>query len=117
MTAERVLLGVMVVAFYGYYLLPPADRAWMYYVSTGVATLTLAALAWPRMRSHAGRLACAVCVLESAQQAICGAAQWGTLTTGQDLCKAWLGPDPYAAIVSLALAAAITWGVQWRTSN
>lgn len=115
MTAERALLAAVVVAFYGYYLLPEHERAWMYYVSTGVATFTLAALAWPRMRTKAGRLACAVCVLESAQQATCGAAQWGALTTGQDLCKAWLGPDPYAAIVSLALAAAMTWGVKWRS--
>lgn len=111
---ERVLLGFVVAAFYGYYILPESERAWAYYVTTGAAMAALAVVAWPRMRNSWGRLACAVCAIESVQQTACGAVEWGAHSTGQDICKAWLGHDWYTVIASMALAAAITWGSTWR---
>lgn len=111
---ERGLFLVVLVAFYGYYALPLDDRAWMYYVAQGLLILTLALLVWPLMRTRAGRLAAAVCVIESAQHSVCGAARWGLQSTGEDLCQQWLGPDLYRAGISLALAAAIAWGWPWQ---
>ncbi|MFZ9959374.1 MAG: hypothetical protein ACO3GP_03190 [Candidatus Limnocylindrus sp.] len=115
--SERALFAVALVAFYGYYLLPLAERAHMYYVAIGVLIFALACILWRHMRSQWGRLACAVCAIEAAQQSFCGAANWGAIWTGQDICKAWLGHDPYTVIASLALAAAITWGTPWRRSK
>lgn len=111
---ERDLLVVVLVAFFGYYALPLAERAWMYYVTQGLLILTLALMVWPLMRARAGRFAAAVCVIESAQQTVCGAARWGMASTGEDLCRQWLGPDLYRAALSLVLAGAIAWGVPWR---
>lgn len=110
-----VLLAAAVAAFYGYYGFPDEDRPDVYYIAASVLCITLALSLWPHVvRSSAGRLACALCIVESAQQGICGAARWGHQATGQDLCKEWLGPDVYTAAASLALAAAITWGFKWR---
>lgn len=111
---EFGLLSVVLFAFFGYYLWPEIDRPDVYYIATGALILTLASSLWPLMRSRAGRLACAVCVLESAQQSICGAARWGFAADGEDLCQAWLGPDLYRSALALALAGVIAWGVRWR---
>lgn len=112
--SERGLMAMALVAFFGYYALPVEDRPWMYYVAQGALILTLALMVWPLMRTRAGRLAATVCVIESAQQAVCGAARWGLSSGGEDLCRQWLGPDYYRAILSLALAAAVTWGMRWQ---
>lgn len=110
----HALIAAM-VAFYGYYRLPLSERSWFYYIAVGVLVITLVAWHWPFVRSTAGHLACAICAVEATQHSLCGLARWGQVATGEDLCRVAFGSDMYHAIVSLALSAAITWGVRrWR---
>lgn len=103
------------VAFYGYYLWPLVDRPDVYYIATGLLIVVLALRWLADAKTWAGHLACAVCVIEGAQHSACGAATWGQVATGVDLCRRALGADLYAASVSLALSGALAWGVKtWR---
>lgn len=109
------VLAASLAAFLGYYGAPAEDRPDLYYVACGVLLLTLALRLWPLVRSWSGHLACAICVVEAPQQALCGLVLWRQAATGEDLCRRVLGADLYAAAASVALAAVLAIGVRaWQ---
>ena len=105
-----ITLVLAVAAYLGYYSFADlTQRAWAYYVATGVL---MAWLAWERRQTATTGPAAFVAtyiLIESAQQAFFGALAWGSLPTGQDLAVQ-LGFEPvYVAATSLLLAGVWTW--------
>ena len=103
-------------AYLGYYVLTDAiDRAWAYYVLQGLMVLALADCVRRWVPDHVGAAlvswATALCwwiEIEAAQQAVCGALQWGH-PVHADLCVQVVGKGAYQAVAALALAGLATW--------
>lgn len=109
------------VAYYGF--ISFADRAWFFYVMTG---LLLAWIGWRDRRAALDALAAGKAaglslfaatyiLIEYSQTAVCGALAWGIGTTpDRDLCVLVFGDGRYAAAASLLIAALWTWrGALW----
>jgi hypothetical protein len=105
----HITLAASVSAYLGYYMLPMAQRPWGYYVASGVLVFVLAAQLRSLQTKAVGVFAYTYVMIESAQQAVCGAFAWGAKTGGMDVCKvAGLG-DMYPALAALGLAALWAW--------
>ena len=115
---SRALIPVAaasVPTYLGYYFLrDQVDRAWAYYVLQGLLLLALAECARRWAPSHVQGLllpwAVGLCwwiEIESAQQVVCGALQWGQQVHA-DLCVQVVGMEFYRALAALAIAGMLT---------
>jgi len=96
-----------VAAYMGYYLIEGAvSRSWWYYVVCGVLVMMLARGARVATTPIAGAWGCWLAEIESAQQTVCGIAQWGQ-PEHADLCQQWLGRDIYRGLAAAAVTTAI----------
>lgn len=105
----HITLAAASSAYLGYYMLPISQRPWAYYVATGFLTFVIAAQLKRWQNTSMGSFACVYVMLESGQQAVCGAFAWGAKTGGQDVCKALGMGEIYPALAALLIAAAWAW--------
>lgn len=119
MSAILLLVGVW-WAHYAYYHWPSSgDQQWAHYIgSHALLVLALVLLVPQAARSRwavaavIGPIACWWGAIESAQAAVCGYMQWGTLPAA-DLCVSALGVWPYALAAALSIATLVVAHV-WR---
>lgn len=94
-----MVLGAVLIGHALYYLWPDgAARRWAFYVLGGVAFALLCLSHLVRQSSEVGALGTVAAwwgALEGGQQAVCGAAAWGSEADG-DLCLQLAGPAVYA---------------------
>lgn len=92
-------------------------QQWVFYVCMPALCGLFAWLLLQRAPTERGarqlwQFGCWVALIEAAQVVVCGLMEFGNAVQC-DLCVQALGQDGYTALVSAAMAAAMTWGRSW----
>ena len=120
MRSLLIIASLALPTYLAYYVTQdPVQRSWAYYVLSGALVCAMADCIRRWAPKHvAYGMASASALLwwvevESAQQAVCGAAQWASVAHA-DLCVQWFGPDVYRAVAAFAIAGLLT---TWRPNR